>query len=348
MTLALDAPASDRRRKAAIVVRFLLSDGLRPPLASLAEDAQVELTREMGRLSVVDRATLDAILSEFADELEGVGLAPRPGEEAAIEAVTGHISPQAVARLQAEAARRRNADPWSAVAALPLPDLAALLSRESLEVAAVALSKLPVARAAEVLALLPGAQARRTTFAVSRTARIAPEAVARIGRALADEYCAAALPAFPQPPATRLGDILNSSLPAMREEVLGGLDAEDPPFAAEVRKAIFTFVHLPLRLRAADVPKVLRALDPKVVATALGAALRGKPDEAEAAQYLLRSLPQRLADSIREEIELLPRIRPAAAEAAQAAVVAEVRERAATREIELIDPEEEAEAEAGA
>lgn len=343
MTLVLDAARTDRRRKAAIIVRFLLSDGLRPPLATLPEDAQVELTREMGRLSVVDRATLDAILSEFADELEGVGLAPRPGEEAAIDAVSGHISPEAVARLRAEAARRRNSDPWTAVAALPLPELATLLSRESLEVAAVTLSKLPVARAAEVLGLLPGAQARRTTFAVSRTARIPPEAVARIGRALAEEYCTSPSPAFRQPPATRLGGILNSSPPATREEVLGGLDAEDPPFAAEVRKAIFTFVHLPLRLKAGDVPKVLRGVDSRVIATALAAALRGKPDEVEAAEYLLRNLPQRLADTIREEMESLPRIKAAAAESAQAAIVGEVRDRASSREIELIDPDEEAE-----
>lgn len=340
MNLALDIDRLDRRRKAAIVVRYLLSDGMRPPLADLPEDAQVELTREMGRLSVVDRGTLDSILSEFADELERVGLAPRPGEEAALEAMSGHISPQAVARLKAEAARRRGSDPWGALAALPLPELAAMLARESLEVAAVALSKLPVARAAEVLGHIPGPQARRITVAVSRTSRIAPEAVARIGRALAEEYCSEAAAAFPQPPAARLGDILNSSRPTTRDEVLGGLDAEDPPFAAEVRKAIFTFQHIPFRLRATDVPRVLRGVDAKVIATAFHAAQKGKPEEAETAAYLLKSLPQRLADSLREEVEGITRLKPGAGEAAQAAIIAEVRDRAAAGEIELIDPDE--------
>ncbi len=340
MTLALDADRLDRRRKAAIVVRYLLSDGVRPPLADLPEDAQVELTREMGRLSVVDRGMLDSILSEFADELDRVGLAPRPGEEAAIEAVSGHISPQAVARLKAEAARRRGTDPWGALATLPLPELATMLSRESIEVAAVALSKLPVARAAEVLGLLPGPQARRITVAVSRTSRIAPEAVGRIARALAEQYCSEAAAAFPQPPAARLGDILNSSRPTTRDEVLGGLDAEDPPFAAEVRKAIFTFQHIPLRLKATDVPRVLRGVDAKVIATALAAAQKGKPEEVETATYLLKSLPQRLAESLREEIAGLARLKPGAGEAAQAAIIAALREQAAAGEIELIDPDE--------
>jgi flagellar motor switch protein FliG len=320
-------------------VRFLLSDGQRPPLSTLPEDAQVDLTREMAQLRLVDRGTLDAILSEFADELEAVGLALRPGDEAALEAVAGHISPQAVERLKAEAARRRASDPWGEVASLPLPDLARMLSAESVEVAAVALSKLPVARAAEVLGLLPGPQARRITTAVSRTGAIAPEAVLRVGRALAEEHCAQTEFAFPLPPASRLGEILTNTPDATRDGVLEGLEAEDPPFAAEVRKAIFTFAHLPLRLRTADVPRVLRGVDQKVLVTALAAAQAGRSEEQDAAAYLLKALPQRLADTLREEMAGLGRLKPQAAEAAKGQVVAHVRERAHAGEIELLDPD---------
>lgn len=340
MTLAFDAARLDRRRKAAIVVRYLLSDGLRPPLANLPEDVQVELTREMARLSVVDRGTLDAVISEFADELEGVGLAVAGGEDAALAALSSHISPSAVARLKAEAALRNGTDPWGAVAALSPADLASLMQRESVEVAAVTLSKLPVPRAAEILGQLPGEQARRITYAVSRTSRIAPDAVLRIGRALAEEYCMAPAPAFAQTPEERLGAILNSSPPATRDQVLGGLDAADSAFAAGVRKSIFTFAHLPLRVRAADVPKVLRTLEPRVTALALGSAQAAGGDLAEAAAFLLSSLPQRLAESLREEMSSIERIKPADAGSAQAAVVAAARDRAASGEIELQEPEE--------
>lgn len=343
MTVAPDSaafePGIDRRRKAAILVRFLLSDGQRPPLAHLPEDAQVDLTREMARLRLVDRATLDAVLEEFADEIERVGLAARPGDEAALEAVAGHISPQAAERLKAEAARRRATDPWAEVAALPLPDLAGILTRESTEVAAVALSKLPVAKAAEVLGLLPGPLARRITVAVSRTGGIAPEAVLCIGRALAEENCAQADFAFPQPPASRLGEILTNSTAGTRDGLLEGLEAEDPPFAAEVRKAIFTFAHLPLRLRAADVPRVLRGVDQKVLVTAIAAAQAGSDEEREAAAYLLKSLPQRLSDTLREEVASLPRPRPQAGDSAKSTVVGHVRDRAQAGEIEFLDPD---------
>ena len=338
-----EAAALDQRRKAAIVVRFLLSDGLRPPLTALPEDAQVMLTREMGRLPLVDRTTLDAVIAEFADALEAVGLAPPSGEEAAIAAVTGHISPAAVARLKAEATRHLGSDPWGAFGSLSAAEIAAALASESVEVAAVALSKLPAAKAAEVLGKLPGPRARRITLAVSRTAKIAPDAVLRIGRALAEEHCGAPTPAFLQAPGERLGAILNSSQPATRDEVLGGLDVEDSAFAAEVRKAIFTFAHLPRRLKSMDVPKVLRTIEARTTALALAAAQRGKEDEVAAADFVLASVPQRLAQSIRDEMATFERIKPAEAEAAQTAILNAVRDRAALGEIDLVDEEDGAE-----
>jgi flagellar motor switch protein FliG len=284
------------------------------------------------------------VIQEFADALEEVGLAPPGGDDAALDAMAGHISPAAMARLRAEAAKRHGSDPWTAVSALGAADLAAALARESTEVAAVALSKLPAFKAAEVLGKLPGPQARRITLAMSRTAKVTPDAVLRIGRALAEEHCGIPTPAFPQAPGQRLGAILNSSQPATREDVLGGLEAEDKAFAAEVRKAIFTFAHLPRRLKAMDVPKVMRALETRMAGLALAAAQKGKPDDVEAADFLLKSLPQRLAESIREEIATFERIKPAEAEAAQAAILAAVREREAAGEIELVSDDE---AEAG-
>ena len=76
------------------------------------------------------------------------------------------------------------------------------------------------------------------------------------------------------------------------------------------------------------------------MALALAAASKGKEEDVAAAEFLLSSVPQRLAASLREEMEALERIKPAEAEAAQAAVVNTVRERAAIGEIELESGEE--------
>jgi flagellar motor switch protein FliG len=334
-----DPGALHPRRKAAIVVQALLAAGDRPPLSALPDAAQVELAREMGRLAVVDRATLHAVAAELADRIEGVGVAGPRGMAGALAALGTHISPEVAARLRAEAGRLTG-DPWSLVGQLAPERLAAILLAESVEVAAVILSKLPVARAAETLGCLPGERARRVAFAVSRTGGVAPATVRLIGQAIAREHCEDAAPAFPAPPAERVGAILNSSAAATRTDVLDGLDGADRTFAQGVRRAIFTFAHLPRRLKAADVPRVLRAVEPRDVARAIAVARQGPPEDAASADFILASLPQRLGDSLRDEMETLGTVKPKDGEAAQAALVSAVRELATVGEIELVEEED--------
>ncbi|MDU0112641.1 hypothetical protein RT723_06415 [Psychrosphaera aquimarina] len=63
-----------RRAKAAIVVRLLLNEGADIPLEDLPEDLQAQLTKQMGSMRLVDRNTLSSVVSEFADELDSIGL----------------------------------------------------------------------------------------------------------------------------------------------------------------------------------------------------------------------------------------------------------------------------------
>src|SRR5690606_29319918 len=110
---------------------------------------------------------------------------------------------------------------------------------------AVVLSKLPVARAADMLGRLPGEKARRIAFAVSLTGDIDPETVRRIGLAVLAQIDSQPPKAFDAGPVERVRAILNVSPALTREEVLQGLEAEDAGFAEKVRKAIFTWVHIP-------------------------------------------------------------------------------------------------------
>lgn len=333
-------PDITRRRKAAMVVQLLLSDGQSLPLSRLPEEVQLDLTRELGKLRVIDRATLNAVAEEFARDLESIGLTAPDGIVGALAALSGQLSPGAAARLRIEAAQTRGADPWPQVLDLPQDVLLLLLNQESAEVSAILLSKLPVARAAELLGKLPGEKARRTTHAVSQTADILPEAVARIGRGLATEYCTRTQPAFSNPPVQRLGAILNSSAPATRDSLLEGLGSADPVLAEQVRKAIFTFGDIVHRLAPLDVPKVLRGIDSAVLVTAFaGAQAQGGPDAA-VAEFLLGNMSQRAADNLREEIKERGRVKRTDAEAAMSQIVNVIRARADEGEITLVVTDE--------
>ncbi|SIS91469.1 flagellar motor switch protein FliG [Roseivivax lentus] len=332
--VATRAPAVlGQRAKAAIVVQFLLNEGADVPLASLPETLQAELTHQLGTMRYVDRATLDAVITEFADELEQVGMS-FPGDMAgALSALDGKISPQTAARLRKEAGVRRMGDPWVRINAESSETLAKLIETESIEVAAVMLSRIDVARAAELLGHLPGPRARRITYAVSKTAAVTPETVDRIGLSLAAQLDARPPKAFDKDPGNRVGSILNFSKSSTRDEVLTGLDETDSAFAEEVRRAIFTFENIYTRLAPEDAPKVTRDVDNDVLALAIGGA-QGE-EQNRSVDFLLENLSRRMAASLREEAAERVGSPRADIEEAQAQVVAAIRAMADSGEITL-------------
>ncbi len=325
------------RAKAAIVVRLLLSEGADIPLEDLPEELQAALTQTMGSMGLVDRQTLAEVVTEFAAALDGIGLSFPGGIEGALAMLDGRISPQTAARLRREMGKDAS-DPWARLRALPAAELAEMAQAESTEVAAVLLSKLPTEKAAEMLGLLPGPDARRIAFAVSKTAGITPQTVARIGHALAAQLDNRPVPAFDDGPGERVGAILNLSPAATREDVLKALDEADAVFAGSVRKAIFTFAHVPHRISARDVPKIVRAVDQPTLISALAGATGA--EDAAAAEFLLSNIPGRMADALREEVAETGSVKQQEAEAAMNAVVATIRQLEQEGEIELVPPEE--------
>ncbi|MFN4194120.1 MAG: flagellar motor switch protein FliG [Tabrizicola sp.] len=327
------------RQKAAVIVRYLLSEETSLPLSALPEHMQAALAEQMAQMRLVDRATLDEVVAEFLAELESVGLAFPGGIEGALSMMDGHISQSAAQRLRRMSSASSKIDPWERITALPSDRLLPILLNEAVEVGAVMLSKLPVAKSAELLGKLPGERARRVAYAVSMTGNVDPETVRRIGAALLAELDNQPPKAFEQGPVERVGAILNVSPSLTREEVLEGLEAEDAAFAAEVRKAIFTFAHIPARLNPRDTPKITRLVEQPQLVAALASAT-GKPGLEEAAEFILANISQRLAQGLREEMAARGRVKEKDAEEAMNAIVGAIRTLEASGEITLIQPED--------
>jgi flagellar motor switch protein FliG len=335
------APRSlTRAQKAAVIVRFLISEGASIPLSSLPDQMQADLTQAMGQLRLIDRATLADVVQEFLTELEQVGLAFPGGLEGALSAMDGHLGANAVTRLRRIAGKTSQADPWDRLVGQPADKILPLMLNESIEVGAVILSKLPVPKAAELLGKMPAPRAQRTAYAVSQTNGIDPETVRRIGAALVAQLDAEPARAFDTGPVQRVGAILNVAAAATREDVMRGLQESDAAFADAVRKAIFTFVHIPRRVNARDIPKVIRLVDQPTLVTALVAA-SSKPDLADGVEFFLSNMSQRMAQGIREDMAARGRVKDKDAEEAMNAVVSAIRELETGGEIALIVEEEE-------
>ncbi len=327
------------REKAAVIVRLLLAEGADLPLSRLPDHLQASLTEQMGQMRLVDRQTLAQVVDDFVAELEQVGLSFPGGIEAALTVMGSHISPSAASRLRRLAGASAKADPWDRLTALPAERLLPVLEEESTEIAAVMLSKLPVAKSAELLGKLPGDRARRVAYAVSLTGNVDPETVRRIGLSLASQLDALPPKAFETGPVERVGAILNVSPAATREDVLRGLDAQDASFAERVRRAIFTFVHLPTRISPRDVPKIIRILDQPLLITALTAA-QNQPELVVAVEFLLANMSQRMAQGLREEMQARGKVKDKEAEEAMNAIITAIRQLEGAGELVLVQAED--------
>lgn len=345
-TTSAPSAALTRRRKAAMVVQMLIGDGGSLSLGQLPEALQETLADELGAIRLVDRETVSAVAEEFAAELEAIGLTAPGTRDGAVLALADYLSPALADRLRSQLSSVRNGDHWPTIAALDNERLLAIMQAESIEVCAVTLSKLPVSKAAEILSKTPGEHARRITYAMSLTAGISPDAVRRIGAALAQDYGRPRHLAFEKAPVQRLGAILNSTPTDTREDVLAGLGSKDPVFASDVRKAIFTFKDIAPRVKPTDIPNCIRSVDAEVLTTAIAAGLAGDDALVASAEFILSSVSQRMAGQLREDAEERGRIKKSDAEAAMAAVTKAIREMVDGGVITLIDPEESGEEEA--
>ena len=327
------------REKAAIIVRLLLAEGTKLPINTLPDHMQSALAEQMSMMRLVDRSTLGRVVAEFLEQLEQVGLSFPGGIEGALAIMDGHISTTAASRLRRLAGASSKVDPWDRLMSLPLDDLLPILEMEGTEVAAVMLSKLPVPKAAELLGRMPGDRARRVAYAVSMTGNVDPETVRRIGQALAAQVDSVPPKAFDTGPVERVGAILNVAGAVTRDDVLIGLDEADKGFADLVRKAIFTFVHIPTRLNPRDVPKLVRAVDAPVLVTALTAA-QASPALEAAVEHILANMSQRMAQSLREEIASRGKVKDKDGDEAMGRVVLAIRELEASGDLVLMTPEE--------
>jgi flagellar motor switch protein FliG len=176
-------------------------------------------------------------------------------------------------------------------------------------------------------------------FAVSLTGNVDPETVRRIGLSLVTQLENLPARAFDTGPVERVGAILNVAPQLTRDEVLAGLDEDDEAFAMLVRKAIFTFIHIPSRVSPRDVPKITRIVEQPVLVTAFAAAT-GNAAMTTTVEFFLTNMSQRMAQSLREEMAERGKVKEKDGEAAQSAVISAIRALETSGELALVRPDE--------
>lgn len=320
-------------QKAAVIVRVLLAEGGDLPLASLPPDLQARLANEMAQMDMIDRETRDAVLAEFCDMLDQIGVSFPDGMDGALDILGGHLSADTTNRLRRLAVMHGRGDPWERVASLPSIQLRQIAESEAIEVAAVLFSKLPVPVGAEVLGQIDPERARQIAYTMSLTGNIDAVTLRRIGLAIVQALDSLPQSALEAAPVDKVGALLNSTPSMTRDRVLAGLDEDDRGFATEVRKAIFTWANIPVRIDPKDIGKITRDVEQEVLLKAMAGS---KGENMATVEFILSNMSSRMAETLREEMEAVGKVTEKDAEEAMTVVVAVIRRMEEAGEIFLI------------
>lgn len=335
-------PVLSGSHKAAIIVQMILSTGGTLPLTSLSSQGQTRLMRDFSDLGRVDRSTLSAVVAELERELEDQGLKFPRSIAAALETLESHVSPELVKGLRDELGVLDPTPPWEAITGLSTDKLMELIGDEDPKVAAIILSKLEPEQASEIVEKLPQEQASSLTLAVQGTETTSPEMLTRIGRYLRSSLPEEPPKAFSDEPSLRVANMLNSTSPGRRDELLASLGETDPDFAAAVRANIFTFGDIATRISATDVAKLIRGVPQDELVTALAFC---KETEKQSCDFILDNISQRMADGLREEVNDLGEVNDKLGEEAMGKITSAVRGLADLGEVTILPPADQVDAE---
>jgi flagellar motor switch protein FliG len=314
-----------------------LAAGIKLDLTSLPSDLQRNLVREISRLDRIPTSTIEDVVSEFIALMDQSGQMFPLAMNDALRMVGSTISPEISMSLRKEAGLALYDDPWMQIGQSDSHALLEIVEAERNEIAAILLSKLPVSKSAEILGKISGERARRIAYAISRTEKISPSVVAKIGQSIAEQLDMKPVRAFEISPDNRVGEILNFSVAATRDGVLDGLDEDDAEFAKKVRKSIFTFEHIASRIDAQFIPNLVREFDQAQFVIAMAGAT---DKNAASRDFILENMSKRMADQTREDMNDLGQVKPDEVEAAMAQIVHRIRELVDTGELKLNDPDE--------
>jgi flagellar motor switch protein FliG len=328
LPFVVSADALTGAQRAAVLVIALGVETAGKMLPSLTDDEAERVSIEVARMHSIPGPLVEDVLHAFLSAREVRSTAPVVGglDTARTLLRTGFDETRQAALIpRLEAATEGTG--FDLVQGVDADRLAAFLSAEHPQTAAVVLAHLSARKAADTLAQLP-ADVRADVVRRLSTLGPTPEHVLRdLDAVLRREFGPTRGPAA-LGGVKRAADILTQSGKETGRAVLDGLQALDESLATQIEDLLFIFddlIHMPDR----SLSRVLNGIDQSVLALAL----RGCDEALEA--RIFASVSERVANGIREEIELSGAARVSDVEDAQRSVVEATLALAEAGEIEL-------------
>jgi flagellar motor switch protein FliG len=205
--------------------------------------------------------------------------------------------------------------PLARLEGAPSDAVAALLEKEPPQLVAAVLARLEPTRAAEIIAAMPLERQTTVVRYVGTMTELPAKVLEDVATALANELPTSdASTLVSVDGISKAAALLNAGGREMSTAILQALAAEDSKLASDVQQAMLTFEDL----RKLD-PKSMRELLRDVATERLTLALKGSSSELLDAVFA--GLSSRAAELLRDDLELLGKVKKAEMEAARREIV---------------------------
>jgi len=317
--MSAELEAVSGTRKAAILLASLGADVSAKIFKNLAEDEIELLSAEISRLSNVDEAATSSVTREFLQMALTKQYITSGGLNYALsildKAVGRTRAVEIVGRIQSTIEPGR----FAAVRKADPNHLASILRREHPQTVALVLASLEPETGAAIIAGLPADMRPEVVLRVATMDKASPEVVKQIEQVLERQVSAGLASGVSYGGGAKtVAEVLNRVDPATQKELLGQLDESSPALAEQIRALMFTFEDL-VDVEERGLQRLVQEVEQKDLVLSLKAA--GE----EIVAKIFKSMSERTATVVKQEMEFLGAVRLKDVEEAQRKVVAAAR-----------------------
>jgi len=317
---------SDGMSKTAVLLVALGADVAGEVLRHLDEGERMKVVQALSRVRAVEPQEIEIVGKELTESLQAATGMPVDGRDFARAVVTRALAGGDGDAVSAPLLEALSSDSGfdddlgrvlESVAGAGLSDL---LAKEHPQVAAVILAHLDAARAAEAVAGLPPELQAELIERVARLDRIPTELRNELGAVLKGQIRDAVRPEGSAIGGPRtVAEILNCVDKEIEDQLLGKIDEGDAELCQTIRTLMFTFEDC-AKLDNRSLQALLKDVAREDLLLALKTATPGLMEK------IFANVSSRAADILREDLSAMGGVRLADVEAAQARIIAVLRE----------------------
>ncbi|MCH5347867.1 MAG: flagellar motor switch protein FliG [Oscillospiraceae bacterium] len=306
-------------QKAAIVVTSIGADKASEVYKRLSEDDVEKLTYEVASLPFIDINQVDAVLNEFYELCLTQKVITEGGLDYARTVLEKAYGPEMAKVLMDKVAKTMQSKSFEFIKKSDYKNILAIIQNEHPQTIALVLSYVTSEQASHVLQELPKEKRVEVVERIAKMESASPDTVKAIESTLERKFAAVVSMDLTEVGGINyVADVLNKVDRGTEKFIFDELSARDPSLVDEIKKKMFVFEDI-LSLDSMSIQRFIRDVETKDLAVAI------KGSNAEVAATLYANMPQRMQESIQQEIEYLHNVRMRDVDEAQQRIVGIIR-----------------------